>query len=169
MATNDDAAEAAPAPKKSKLGLIITIVVGVVVLVGGVAAGAMLGPKLLGGPAPAEAEATAAPAEPAVPEKVVTATFDPIVIDIGGRNSIRHHLKVGLSAELRDGITEDDFRLVAPRGREAALTYLRTLDFETVTDPKKYQSIRKSLSKRIKKAVGEDKVHRILLVDFVAQ
>src|SRR5690606_10962208 len=107
------------------------------------------------------------PAAPAVPEKITSVSFEPIVIDIGSKRGARHHLKVGLAAELRDGVTEEDFKAVSPRGREAALTYLRTLDFSVVTDPTKYKEIRRELSKRIKKALGEDKVHRVLLVDFV--
>lgn len=171
MAKDEDKkAEPLDEPKKSKLGLILGIVGGIVVLVGGVAGGIVLGPKLMGSPQAAQAEgAPTAVAELPPPEKVVSAKFDPIIVDLRGQRGEVHHLKVGMAAELRDTVTEDDFKLVAPRGREAALTYLRSLKYEDATNPKKYSRIRTKLSGKVLEAVGKERVHRILLVDFVAQ
>lgn len=168
MATDDDAAGEETPEKKSKLGLIIGIVVGVLFLVGGTVAGIVFGPRLLGAPPPANAEDAVAE-EDAEPTQIVTSSFMPIVIDVRSHSGKVHHLKVGLAAELAEGVLEEEFRLVQPRGREAALTYLRTLSFEDITDSEKYLVIKDELAKRVAEAVGQDKAHRILLVDFVTQ
>lgn len=171
-------------PKKSKLGLILGVVGGVLVLVAGAAAGLFLGPSLFGGPsaaaagAPPAAHAPLAPnavnaapksAQPGAPEKIVTATFEPLIVDVMDSDGMAHHLKVGLSAELAEGVTADEFKLLMPRGREAAITYLRSLSFEDVTSPKKYGRLKRELIRNVTKAIGENKLHRLLIVDFVAQ
>jgi flagellar basal body-associated protein FliL len=183
--SNDDNSSLAP-PKKSKLGLILGIVGGVLVLVAGTAAGLILGPSLFGGPPAAAAEASpggghAAPAaaehaapkaeksEHGAPEKIVAATFEPLIVDVMDEQGVAHHVKVGLSAELAEGVTVDDFKLLMPRGREAAISYLRSLTFEEVTSPKKYGRLKKELTRNVTKALGESKLHRLLIVDFVAQ
>ena len=164
----DDAADENTPEKKSKVGLIIGIVVGVLFLVGGTVAGIVLGPRLMGGAPPANAETVAEGDEPE-PTQIVTSSFTPIVIDVRSHSGKVHHLKVGLSAELAEGVLEEEFRLVQPRGREAALSYLRTLSFEDITNPEKYSAIKDELAKQVVEAVGHDKAHRILLVDFVTQ
>lgn len=187
--SNDDDKDAKTEPKKSKLGLILGIVGGVVVLGAGGAAGLILGPKLMGGSPPAEAAPAAnagahpAPAPHAAPaskehkaaggaghpEKIVSFRFDPIIVDVMDRDGEAHHLKVGLAAELAEGALEDEFKLVQPRGREAAITFLRSLTYEEITNPKKYPKLKKDLSKKVSKAVGEERVARLLVTDFVAQ
>lgn len=176
MAEEEEQKQGQPAPK-SKKGLIIAVVGGLLVLVGGAVGGAILAPKLLGGGADAhaaEAEGTSeeggeTDAEAEVPEHLVASAFDSIVIDVRSQKGEVHHLKVGLSVELKEGVKEDDFKLLAPRGRAAALSYLRTLTFEEITDPQRYTEIQKELSTRVMAAVGKKKLARVLLVDFVAQ
>jgi flagellar basal body-associated protein FliL len=189
--SNDEDKDAKAEPKKSKLGLILGIVGGVVVLVAGGVTGLLLGPKMMGAP-PAEAapggEAHGAPAPHAAPApahgekpkgggehgeghggKVVSFKFDPIIVDVLSKFGESHHLKVGLAAELAEGAVEDDLKLVQPRGREAAITYLRALTYEEITNPKKYGKIKKDLVKKVTVAVGEERVSRVLVIDFVAQ
>lgn len=187
-------AEAA-APKKSKLGLIIGIVVAVVTLVGGSVAGAVLGPKLLGSGGE-EKEDDSGEEEHAKPEKsheskksekkssshgeksggegegpehIITADIPAVVVDLRDTEGRIRHLKVGLTAELGDKVTAEDFKLVVPRGREAALTFLRALPFEEVANPEHFVAIKDELAKRVTEAVGEERVHRMMLTDFVLQ
>jgi len=169
VAKEEDAADEETPEKKSKVGLIIGIVVGVLFLVGGTIAGIVFGPALLGEPPPASAEEGLADGEPLEPTQIVTSAFTPIVIDVRSHSGKVHHIKVGLSAELAEGVLEEEFRLVQPRGREAALTYLRTLTFEDITNPEMYSGIKDELAKRVVEAVGHNMAHRILLVDFVTQ
>lgn len=171
MSNEESVEQAEPAPKKSKRGLIIGLAVGVVVLIGGAVAGLLLGPKLLGNQAHASAP-EAAEAEPppkAEEEHIVAVELPPIVIDIRSQDGKIHHLKVGLSAELAKEVVEEEFTVVIPRGREAAVDYLRTLTFEEIGNPKRYAAIKEELSKRVLEAVGHQRAHRILLVEFVAQ
>jgi flagellar FliL protein len=173
MAEESD--KTAEAPKKSKMGLIIGIIIALVTLVGGSVAGAVLGPKLLGGDNSHEPAAKAGKAAeggheaPGVPEKIVSVDIPPLVVDIRDAEGRIHHLKVGLAAELGDGVTVEDFKLYTPRGREACLSYLRSLSLEDVSDPARYASIKDEISKRVTEAVGPERIHRILLIDFVLQ
>ena len=180
-------AVAAPVPKKSKTGLIIGIVIAMVTLVGGSVAGAVLGPKLLGSPDDSADEGESAPAHEGKSEeegksshggkgkkgkegeKIVSVDIPPIVVDLRDGDGRLRHLKVGMAAGLAETGNAEEFKLVSPRGREATLTYLRSLTFEEVADPAKYASIKEEISKRMIEALGADKVHRILLVDFVLQ
>ncbi|MEO8181215.1 MAG: flagellar basal body-associated FliL family protein [Deltaproteobacteria bacterium] len=179
-------AAAAPAPKKSKTGLIIGIVIAMVTLVGGSVAGAVLGPKLLGASDGDAAEEGESPAHESKGEegkghegkakkghdggeKIVSLEIQPIVVDLRDADGRIRHLKVGLAAELADTVNVDEFKLLSPRGREATLSYLRSLTFEDVSDSARYAGIKDEISKRMIDAIGADKVHRILLVDFVLQ
>lgn len=171
------------APKKGKLGLIIGIVIGIVTLVGGSVAGAVLGPKLLGGeekaeeadhgkaekPHKAEKKGGHGEGEATTPEHIVTADISSVVVDLRDNEGRIRHLKVGLTAELGDKVTAEEFRLFVPRGREAALTFLRSLPFEEVADPQHFIAIKDELAKRVTEAVGEQRVHRMMLTDFVVQ
>ena len=176
----------AGAPKKSKLGLIIGIVIAAVTLVGGSVAGAVLGPKLLGAEEDSgdhgksekshksdKGEKKSAhgseDGEGATPEHIVTADIPSVVVDLRDNDGRIRHLKVGLTAELGDQVSAEEFKLRIPRGREAALTFLRSLPFEDVSDPQHFVAIKDELAKRVTEAVGEERVHRMMLTDFVLQ
>jgi len=176
----------AGAPKKSKVGLIIGIVIAAVTLIGGSVAGAVLGPKLLGAEEDSgdhgksekshksdKSEKKGAhdseDGEGATPEHIVTADMPSVVVDLRDNDGRIRHLKVGLTAELRDQAAADQFKLVIPRGREAALTFLRSLAFDEVADPQHFVAIKDELAKRVTEAVGEERVHRMILTDFVLQ
>ncbi len=177
-----------PVPPKKAGGKVLLILVTVVLVGGAAVAGATLGPKLLHPPAPAaaaegegeeheaaageeaaEAEAESEPATPKGGPPAITTSFSSIVVDIRNGQGDLHHLKIGLSFELADKFTEDDFERWTPRGREAALTYLRTLDYESAPDPMRFEGIRKELCDRVKIALGKKNVRRVLVTDFVAQ
>lgn len=176
----------ATAPKKGKLGLIIGIVIAVVTLVGGSVAGAVLGPKLLGGDdteSPAKSgkapkgdkshkdgeDSEAAEGDTKPPGKLVTFDIPSVVVDLRDGDGRIRHLKVGLTAELGEHAPMEEFKLIVPRGREAAITFLRSLTFEEVSDPQHFSAIKDELGKRVIASLGEDRVHRIVLTDFVVQ
>ena len=176
------------------MGLIIGIVIAVVTLVGGSVAGAVLGPKLLGGSEEpeessgehgkseksekpekshksekSEKKSSHGDGESDAPEQIINADMPSVVVDLRDNDGRIRHLKVGLTAELGDKVTPEQFKLVIPRGREAALMYLRSLAFEEVSDPQNFNAIKDELAKRVVEAVGEEKVHRMMLTDFVVQ
>jgi len=184
--SSEEAAAVAPAAKKSKTGLIIGIVIALVTLIGGSVAGAVLGPKLMGGSDEEAADEGESAHESKSEEgkehegkgkgkgkkegeKIVSVEMSPIVVDLRDSDGRIRHLKVGLAAELDETVNVEEFKLLSPRGREATLSYLRSLTFEEVSDPAKYASIKDEISKRMIESIGADKVHRILLVDFVLQ
>jgi flagellar protein FliL len=176
----------AGAPKKSKVGLIIGIVIAGVTLVGGSVAGAVLGPKLLGAEEESDDHAKSEKShkseksekksahgsdddEAATPEHIVTVDIPAVVVDLRDSDGRIRHLKVGLTAELGDKVPAEEFKLFIPRGREAALTFLRSLPFEEVADPQHFVAIKDELAKRVSEAVGQERVHRMMLTDFVLQ
>jgi flagellar basal body-associated protein FliL len=182
-------------PKKGKAGMIIGIVIALVTLVGGSVAGAVLGPKLLGGSEEHAEEEEEAPAKSEKshksekkdkkekhgkddaeeghgsegPEHIVTVDIPSVVVDILDNQGRIRHLKVGMTAELADKVPAEEFRLFIPRGREAALTFLRSLAFEQVADPTHFAAIKDELGKKVSEAFGEERVHRMMLTDFVVQ
>jgi flagellar basal body-associated protein FliL len=165
--------------KKSKKGLFIAV--GVVVLVAGVGGGLLFGPKLLGAPPAAEANEghgksdkgekgeKGGKKEGEPTEKLISSKFEAIIVDLRDNEGTLRHLKVGLSAELSEALTEEEFKLLQPRGREAAIAYLRTLTFDQATDPKRYPKVKKDLSKKVLAALDSEHIHRLLIVDYVAQ
>jgi flagellar protein FliL len=180
----ETAAAAAPA-KKGKGGLIIAIAIAMVTLIGGSVAGAVLGPKLLGGgqqkaahgeeghgEAEGESKGESEHGETSGaghPEKITSVAFPAVVVDLRDQDERIRHLKVGINAEIPETTPEDEFKLYMPRGREAILTYLRSLNYEEVSDPARYDTIKEELTKRVTEAVGAKRIKRVLLVDFVTQ
>jgi flagellar FliL protein len=153
------------APKKSggKLGIIAAVVL----LVGAAAAGGLYGGRLLQHPAP-PAKQEAPPEKPTEAPKASTA-LSPLVVDVRDKDGDIHHVKIGISFELGAETPEEEFAKCLPRGREAAIIYLRTQTFETISDNKRFETLRKELLERVAEAVGKQRVQRVLLTDFVAQ
>jgi flagellar FliL protein len=169
-ATAEHGAEAGKKPGgKTK---IIAAIALVAVLAAG-AAGAVVGPKLLSRGSSKKAAAAhaaeAAPSAEAAEAIGETSEFAPIVVDTRSEDGAIHHLKVVISVELPETVKKEEFMKYAPRAREAAITYLRSEPFEIISAPQKFEDVRKELSTRIIEAVGQKRISRVLVVDFVAQ
>jgi flagellar basal body-associated protein FliL len=168
-------------PKKSRLGLILATVVIVVLVAGAAVAGTMLGPKLMGQEKKKESaehsedsegsEHSEKSSKGGKDEKPIgeTSELPPILVDTRGADGALHHLKVVLAVELTEGTPKEEFMKYAPRGREAAVAYLRTQTYDTIAAPERYEEVRAELGKTFAQAVGEKRVSRILITDFVAQ
>jgi flagellar basal body-associated protein FliL len=159
------------APKKGLPGIVLML--GAIIATGAsAAAGAVLGPALAGNKAQAGVHG-AAPAASSAGEEADTpgeaAALEPIVVDVREANGELHHLKVGIAIELGHGVTEEQFKHLVPRMRDAAISYLRALPFDEITTPAKFDAIRTELGEQIAHAAGKDKVRRVLFTDFVAQ
>jgi flagellar basal body-associated protein FliL len=130
-----------------------------------------LGPSLAGkGHAQAAAASgSAAAAEHVADEGGIVAALDPIIVDIREANGDMHHLKVGLAVELGKGVSDEEFKRQTPRIRDTAISYLRSLKFDEISSPSKFDPIRTELGERIAHASGKAKVQRVLFTDFVAQ
>lgn len=155
-------AKEAPSGKSSK-GLVVVVLLAAVVLGGGAAAaGAVVAMKV--------AVPQAAPAPAASDDKVFgTVDFASIVVDIHGQDGQSHHLRVSLAAEVPPELAKEEIQNLTPRGREAAIGYLRSLTYEDATGPGSFEKIKAELSKRIIEAVGEKRIAAVILTDFVVQ
>jgi flagellar FliL protein len=139
---------------------------------GSAAAGAVIGPSIAKAHAPAAAAPPVASAEHGGGEEgagETAASLDPIIVDIRESDGAMHHLKVGIAIELAKGVTDEEFKRHVPRIRDAAISYLRSLKFDEISSPSKFDPIRAELGERIGHAAGKGKVNRVLFTDFVAQ
>jgi flagellar basal body-associated protein FliL len=152
----------APKVEKRSGGRIVKILVVAVLVLGAAAAGSVFGPKLL---------QRAKAAEPAQKTRAIgdVVALDPILVDLRNGSGSLYHLKVVLSIELAHGAPKDEFMKYAPRGREAALTYLRGERYELVAAPEHFTEVKKQLETRVSQAIGSERVDRVLVTDFVAQ
>ncbi len=183
---SDEEHESAPepkAPKKSRLGLVLATVVVVVLVTGAAVAGTLFGPALLGHKSTKADSADQADEDAgdddAAPKKKKkdekdgkigeSVELSPILVDARAKDGELHHLKVVLAIEIAEGTAKDEFMRYSPRGREAAVAYLRSQGFDDLAAPDKYNTIRAELGKVFTDAVGAKRVARVLVIDYVAQ
>jgi flagellar basal body-associated protein FliL len=184
MSDHEEAAAEPKAPKKSRLGLVLATVVVVVLVTGAAVAGTLFGPALLGHKqlkadsaeqADDEGDDDAAP-EPTNKKKGEddgkigeSVEMNPILVDARAKDGELHHLKVVLAIEIAEGTPKDEFMRYSPRGREAAVAFLRSQGFDDLASPEKYNGIRAELGKVFSDAVGHKRVARVMVIDYVAQ
>jgi flagellar basal body-associated protein FliL len=156
------------APKKSRLGLVLAIVAVTVLVTGAAVAGTVFGPALFGHSKKAEqaVEKEKGHEKEKVGESV---ELSPIMVDARAEDGNLHHLKVVLAVEVAEGTPKDELMRYLPRGREAAVGYLRSQSFDHLVDPLRYAEVRAELSKTFVEAIGHERVARVLVTDFVAQ
>lgn len=162
---SDDENNAVESPKPKK-GHGLGIVLAVVITASTVATGMLVAPKLL---ATHKSPAAKASGEPEDAPVNPTVAFQPIVVDVRASGEEMHHLKVTLTFELSDGTKPEDFEKYVPRGREAAIAYLRSQSFDAVTRPDKFGDISRELTDRVVEAVGRKRIRRMMITDFVTQ
>jgi flagellar basal body-associated protein FliL len=95
--------------------------------------------------------------------------FAPIVVDVKNKRGEMHHMRVGIAIELTDKATKEEFERYQPRGREAAIGYLRSKTFDELTEASEFENIAKQLNETITRAMGERRCNRVVITDFVAQ
>jgi flagellar basal body-associated protein FliL len=159
-------------PRRKWLGAVVTLILIAVAAAGGT----LLGPRLLGarGAAPALSGSAMGSAEPEGDDEaddadMVPMSFAPIIIDVRDKDGATHHMKIGLSAETPKDVSKEEFEKYSPRGREAAIVFLRSWKFDDLTDPAQFEKIVGLLQARIVKAMGEKHVKRVVITDYVAQ
>jgi flagellar basal body-associated protein FliL len=95
--------------------------------------------------------------------------FAPIVVDVKNKRGEMHHMRVGITIELSDKATKEEFERYQPRGREAAIGYLRAKTFDELTEASEFETIAKQLNEIVTRAMGERRCNRVVVTDFVAQ
>ena len=93
----------------------------------------------------------------------------PIVVDVHAADNSLRHMKVQLVVEIPKGRTGEEFKKFVPFAREASINYLRTQDFEKLSDPKSFGTVRGELEAAVIEAVGKRLARRVLITDFVVQ
>jgi len=173
---NEDEVPEQPKVEKSPKRMVGLLVITVLVL-GAAVTGTLLGPKLLPHSA-AATESTAASADSQGTESAeVTESepsnpqaFAPIVVDVKNKRGEMHHMRVGITLELGEKVTKEEFDRFQPRGRETAISFLRSKTFEELTEPSEFESIAKQLNERVIQAMGgERRCSRVVITDYVAQ
>ncbi len=192
----EQAAVESPRVEKKGKGRMVGILVALVLVLGAGAAGAVFAPRLLAkSPSPDKAhaaegdheEAAEAPAdeekkadeaeeeEEEAPKKKRTtpggeiAELAPVISDIRGQDGTLRHIKVQVAVELPKNEKAEEFKHFIPYAREATIAYLRAQEFDRLSDPKLFDTIRKEIEKEVIGAVGKAHARRVLITDFVVQ
>lgn len=195
----EQAAGEVPRVEKKGKGRMVGILVALVLVLSAGAAGAVFAPRLLSKPAPekvqgeeeegAEHGDEAAAEEHAEKDKEEASEpaadgsaskrrkgpvgevyeLSPVVVDIHANDNTLRHIKVQIAVELPKGKIADEFKKLVPFAREAAISYLRTQEYDRLADPKAFDAIKKELETEVVDAVGKREARRVLIVDFVVQ
>lgn len=172
MATDEEPAQ--PKVEKSPKRLIGILVISVLVA-GAAVTGTLFGPRLLANrtPPPVEAaensESKAEGAQGSETEPTNPQPFAPIVVDVKNKRGELHHMRVGITVEMGEKVTKEEFERYQPRGREAAIAFLRSKNFDELTEPSEFDTMSKQLNEAIIRAMGEKRCTRVVITDYVAQ
>jgi flagellar basal body-associated protein FliL len=173
MATDEEPVQ--PKVEKSPKRLLGSLVISVLIA-GAAVTGTLFGPRLLA-PRPAAATETSdnpdsgksEGAEGLESEPTNPQGFAPIVVDVKNKRGEMHHMRVGISVELSEKVTKEEFERYQPRGREAAIGYLRSKNFDELTESTEFENVSRQLNEVMIRAMGEKRCTRVVITDYVAQ
>ena len=155
MADENEEAEEAP-KKKGKGGLIIGLVLAVVA---GGGAFAFTSGMLGGGAAKEE------PAKVTLSDDLAFVSLEPMTVTIGNPAE-RRYLRFRAELEV-DTAVRSDVEKMLPRVMDVLNTYLQSLEMEDIEDPSSLLTLRSQMRRRIDLVVGGDRVHDLLVMEFV--
>lgn len=144
------------APKKKKGGLVIGLVLA---LVGGGGAFAVTSGMLGGG------DGDAAPAHESIGDDLAFVSMEPMTVSVGDPN-MRRHLRFRAELEV-DSAVKGDVEKLLPRVVDVLNTYLQSLTIAEIEDPSALLTLRSQMRRRIDLVVGGDRVHDLLVMEFV--
>lgn len=167
MATSEKKADAPAAPAKgggvSVVGLVATAVFAGAAAFGGAKAADHRG----SGTASHDMHSTH-DAAPHVESPGFTLPLDPFLVMSSDTNHTPHPMRVVLAIEFDQTAKEETVRRFVPRIRDSALTHLRTVTYETASDPSQMDHLRSELMERFR-STGVTGVTRVLVTDLVVQ
>lgn len=158
MATAEIPIEEPPAQKKSKLPILLGIILALILGGGGFYAtwsGMILGAK--------HEAATAEHVGP-LPD-IAFIPVDPIIISLGPGSQAKH-LRFASQLEVNKAMSED-VTLLLPRILDVLNGYLRAIDVAQIEDPSALVRIRAQMLRRIQIVTGEGRVRDLLITEFV--
>lgn len=144
------------APKKSKLGLLVGVVLAVI---GGAGGFFVTSSGMLSGDSSAPAKQVAYSGD------VAFVPVDPMTISIGPPSDNRY-LRFRAELEVKAD-KKADVETLLPRVVDVLNTYLRSISMADVEDPSALLTLRSQMRRRIDLVVGEDKVNDLLVMEFV--
>ncbi len=157
MSDEEELADGEAAPKKKKGGLVIGLVLA---LVGGGGAFAFTSGMLGGGDS---ADAPAARSN--ISDDLAFVSVEPMTVSVG-QPSDRRHLR--FRAELEVGADgKGDVEKLLPRVVDVLNTYLQSLTIAEIEDPSALLTLRSQMRRRVDLVVGGDRVHDLLVMEFV--
>ena len=145
------------APKKKKGGLVIGLVLA---LVGGGGAFAVTSGMIGGGGDSAEA-----PVHESLGDDLAFVSVEPMTVSVG-EPSAKRHLRFRAELEVDAGVQSDVEKLL-PRVVDVLNTYLQSLSIAEIEDPSALLTLRSQMRRRIDLVVGGDRVHDLLVMEFV--
>ena len=162
--TAEDGAEEEAPKKKSKLGLLIGVVLALVLGGGGffaVYSGMILGSG------EDHAGAGHADEDPVIEalEPIAFVPLEPLVISIGNGAAARH-LRFRAELEVAPG-SESDVTQLIPRVMDVLNSYLRAVETRDLEDPSALIGLRAQMLRRIQLVTGEGRVRDLLIMEFV--
>ncbi len=116
---------------------------------------------------PGQPEVTELPAPPP-PLPGYTLALAPFTVITRDAEHRSHPMRVTLSVEFTDGITEASVAPLLLRVRDTVLTQLRAVTYEDAANPARMAAMRQDLATHITDA-GVRGVARVLVTDFVVQ
>ncbi len=158
--------EAPAGPPAPKPPMVVVALLAVNLLL--TAAGLFMAVKK-GQPAHAAAGGHAAAAGP--PLREVTGpliTLDPFVVNLNEPGSSRY-LKVQLQVEVANGAAAKAFEKSKQLIRDDLLSYLSGLKVADTLGAESKDKIRDELQAAVAEVIGEDRVHRVVFIEFVVQ
>ncbi len=154
MAEEDPIEDAAPPKKKG--GLLVGLVLA---LVAGGGAFAFTSGMLSSGTDTAEKKPVM------LSDGLAFVPVEPMTIAIGSPSD---HRFLRFRAELEVGEEfQEDITKMMPRVVDVMNTYLQTLEMEDIEDPSALLTLRSQMRRRVDLIVGGDRVHDLLVMEFV--
>lgn len=167
MATSEKKADAPAAPAAKGGGVSIVGLVATAVFAGAAAFGGAKAADHRGGPTSHDTHDTH-DAAPHVESPGFTLALDPFLVMSSDTNHTSHPMRVVLAIEFDQTAKEETVRRFVPRIRDSALTHLRTVTYETASDPAQMDHLRSDLMERFR-STGVTGVTRVLVTDLVVQ
>jgi len=157
MSDEEELADGEDAPKKKKGGLVIGLVLA---LVGGGGAFAFTS-GMLGGDSSADANVARAN----ISDDLAFVSVEPMTVSVG-QPSDRRHLRFRAELEV-DSNGKSDVEKLLPRVVDVLNTYLQSLTIAEIEDPSALLTLRSQMRRRVDLVVGGDRVHDLLVMEFV--
>lgn len=156
MAEEEEHDEESEPPKKKRGGLVIGLVLAAL---GGGGAFAFTSGMLGGG------ESSDTAAHDTLSDDLAFIPIEPMTVSVG-EPSGRRHLRFRAELEV-DPAGQADIEKLLPRVVDVLNTYLQSLSVAEIEDPSALLTLRSQMRRRIDLVVGGDRVHDLLVMEFV--